>query len=134
MNKDFDKQSSDKLQAKKRDKIRTIVLSLLIMIFFKGLAVTANNQLSNESLKNIKVETVNSWNHMKNYNNKSFKDQISQLIDELMKEVLRIKLYFVNLALADESSPLFIKNFTRKEYLERNFAIQLPQKNLLPNN
>ncbi|EFU15733.1 hypothetical protein HMPREF9518_00469 [Enterococcus faecalis TX1342] len=44
------------------------------MIFFKGLAVTANNQLSNESLKNIKVETVNSWNHMKNYNNKSFKD------------------------------------------------------------
>lgn len=40
-----------------------------------------------------------------------------------MKEVLRIKLYFVNLALADESSLLFIKNFTRKEYLERNFAI-----------
>ncbi|EGO8088241.1 hypothetical protein [Enterococcus faecalis] len=74
MNKDFDKQSSDKLQTKKRDKIRTIVLSLLITIFFKGLAVTANNQLSNESLKNIKVETVNSWNHMKNYNNKSFKD------------------------------------------------------------
>lgn len=74
MNKDFDKQSSDKLQTKKRDKIRTIVLSLLITIFFKGLAVTANNQLSNESLKNIKVETVNSWNRMKNYNNKSFKD------------------------------------------------------------